>query len=272
MTGHPRYPPQRGDEAELFRRYDKRLRRLTALSVNTTPEIVDDAVNFTWLQLVAKQPRRETAFAWLKTVARNEAIRLDGIARRGVSIEHDERGIEGGPAAQVASRLRTAETAQGMLEVKERLADLPERLREVAFLRGTGWTYEQIGARLEVTHTRVNQLAVRANRHMDQMDFAERELPPRAARLDELLTDPPAYLVASIGRPPLSTPRVARAELRLEWSRLALAIEDYRAERGVTDSVYPLGRERGCDPRAEVLRRQIADFRVSRGFTRGLER
>jgi len=272
MTGEPPFPPQRGDEAALHQKYDKRLRRITTLSVNTTPDIVDDACNFAWMQFIEKQPRRETAFPWLRTVARREAIRLDGIARRLVSIEHEDRGLEAGPARDITSNRRTIETTQQMLEARERLEELPERLREVTFLRAAGWTYDQIAAHLHVSYTRVNQLVVRANSRLREMDYRDLELTPRAARLQELLADTPSYLVASIGAPPLATPRLARAEQRLEWSRLALAIEDYRAERAVTDSVYPLGRDRATDPRTESLHREISEFRRARGLVRRFER
>ena len=54
----------------LYERYGQRLLRLTAYAVRTSPDIVDDACSFAWVQLLATQPRRETVFPWLRTVAR----------------------------------------------------------------------------------------------------------------------------------------------------------------------------------------------------------
>src|SRR5688572_8482895 len=117
-------PPQRGDEEQLFRTYDKRLRRATQLAVRTSPDIVDDACAHAWMKLLSNQPERETVLAWLKVVARNEALRLDRLQRGVVSVGHAADGSVGGePAAQRAR----VETAQRLLEVRERLEQLPER-------------------------------------------------------------------------------------------------------------------------------------------------
>src|SRR5439155_21884580 len=95
---------------------------------------------------------------------------------------------------------------------------------------------------LGVSYTRVNQLLVRADTRTNEVLL--RELAPasaRAQRLRDLEDRPPSHLIASIGRPPAPNARDGRAELRLEWRRLALAIEDFRDQGRITDQVRPLG-------------------------------
>src|SRR4051794_29709476 len=50
----------RGDEAELFRRHSRRLRRAVASFTAADDATVDDACSFAWAQLVARQPERST--------------------------------------------------------------------------------------------------------------------------------------------------------------------------------------------------------------------
>src|SRR4051794_24449805 len=118
MTPGGSYPPQQGDETILFERYGRRLIRLTAYSINTSPDIIDDACAFAWTQLLACQPRRETVFPWLRTVARNEALRLDGIARRATPLEREAAGASADMPTRTGepeSHRWTPETAQGLL-------------------------------------------------------------------------------------------------------------------------------------------------------------
>ena len=101
------------------------------------------------MALITHQPRRETVFPYLKTIARNEALRLDGLARGlkpiAGELEHDE---EQPSALAFRQPNRTAEASQQMLELKERLAVLPEREREAVFLSAAGWRYVDVAERL----------------------------------------------------------------------------------------------------------------------------
>ncbi len=263
-------PSQRGDEERLFERYDKRLRRATQLSVNTSPDIVDDACAFAWMKLLANQPRRETLFGWLKVVARNEALRLDGLVRGVASLGHApaDEGAVPEPAA-VRGRL---ETVQGMLEVRERLAALPARQRDLVFLHAAGWRYQELAEREGISSTRVNQLLASASVRMREMDIREHEATaPRARQLRALEEEPPQYLVAAIGRPPSSNRKSGNEDLRREWKRLALSIDDFRTANGVTDPVRALGRDATVVGHRELARR-VLSFRRERGLSRGLER
>lgn len=262
-------PPQQGDEGALFERYGARLRRATQLNVNTSPDIVDDACSFAWMKFLANQPRRETAFGWLKTVARNEALRLDGLARDLAPLPGEDAA-----APHPISHRGRPETMQGMIEVTERLAELPQRERELVFLTAAGWRYQELADQEGISHTRVNQLLARASTRMREMDILGHDpKSPRAKRLRELERDPPKYLQASLGSPPRPNGRNANAteDLRREWRRLALAIDDFRSVNGVADPVRALGKDPAPHGRSELAER-VAAFRRDRGLSRGLER
>jgi RNA polymerase sigma factor (sigma-70 family) len=261
-------PPQRGDEQALFEKYADRLRRVTQIEVRTTPEIIDDACAFAWVQLLAHQPERPTVFPWLRTVARREAIRLDGMARRLLAYEEERAGLE---FPRMTPNRGDVEEAQEMIEVRERLAELPQRQREIVFLHAAGWRYKDIGEHLGVTKSRVDQLMSRACARMREMDIREHEVTSsRARRLQEIERDPPSYITGSIGKMPSASPKSGGEELRREWKRLVLAIEDYRLQKGVQDPVLPLGRTTE-DPEQARVRSRVSDFRRQRGLGRGLE-
>jgi DNA-directed RNA polymerase specialized sigma24 family protein len=59
------------------------------MKINTSDDIIDDACAFAWMQLLRCQPRRDTLFAWLRTVATREALRLDRIERRHTAADFD---------------------------------------------------------------------------------------------------------------------------------------------------------------------------------------
>jgi hypothetical protein len=77
-----------GDEAELFQNVHRRLTRIVRSLVNTSPDIVDDACNYAWMEFIRHQPDRDGGWrAWLVTTAQREAWRLDGRERAHVGFE-----------------------------------------------------------------------------------------------------------------------------------------------------------------------------------------
>ncbi len=274
-------PPQQGDEQALFERYERRLRRATAYAVKTSPDIVDDACAYAWTTLLTHQPRRETMFPYLRAVARNEALRLHGLARSHVPLGRDgawdeEAGMRPVGALEPPARRRTTETTHGLLELRERLLALPQREREAVFLRAAGWRYAELAEHLGMSYTRVNRLLTRADARMREMDIQEHDLTPRGQRLQRIEQAPPPYILASIGSLKAigSKARDGRrgdALKRKEWKRLALAIEDYRERHAITDPVLPLGEASWADPARETLARNIAGFRRDRGLRLGVE-
>lgn len=268
-------PALHGDEAQLFARYQARLLRATSATVTTSSDNVDDACAFAWSQLLACQPRREFIYAWLRQVARREAIRLDQASGRTVELDLETHPRLAGRMRSPAAAHRSAESAQGLLEVRERLSVLPADQREIVFLRAAGWRYADIAECLNITEARVNKLLVRADARI--RDLEERDLAPRsvrAARLQQLEGDPPPYLLSAIGRPPRSDPRRGGEHALLEWRRIALAVDDYRAAHAIADPHRALGAAEalaatGGGDRGE-LEQRIASFAQAR--RRGVDR
>ncbi|MCA1700663.1 MAG: hypothetical protein LC790_17880, partial [Actinobacteria bacterium] len=162
---------------------------------------------------------------------------------------------------------------QGLLEVRERLAALPADQREIVFMRAAGWRYRDIANCLHITEARVNKLLARADariRDLDQRDLTTSST--RAARMQQLEDDPPPYLLSAIGRPPRTDPKRGGAHLRLEWRRIALTVDDYRAAHGIADPYRALGAETPVTASADRggLEQRIASFAQARH--RGIDR
>jgi RNA polymerase sigma factor (sigma-70 family) len=268
MSDRP-VPPQRGDEEELFERYKARLHTATRLAINTTSEIVDDACAFAWMQFIACQPRRTTAFAWLKTVARNEALRLDRLARERTSAERS-LDVNEHTAQLVRARDGRVEVAADFRDLRDRLLELSPRQREIVLLNAAGWRLREVAAHLGLSEQRVGHLVVRAVERMRAMDEREVEArSQRGRRLRDVENAPPRYILAALGREPAAHSRDGQWARR-EWKRLVLQIEDYREANGVTDEVLALGRGERVPP-ANLIARSIAGYRRERGLSMGIE-
>jgi len=278
-TSRPQRPGSarlQGDEAHLFTLYQERLRRSTAATVFASADNIDEACAYAWSELLIRQPRRETVFAWLRVVARRKAIKLDKADRATTPIDPENGLADSRHASSLATSHRTVEVAQGLLEVRDRLAVLPEEQREIAFMRAAGWRYRDIAECLGITEARVNKLLVRADGRIRQLD--ERDAAPhseRAARLKQLECDPPPFLLSAIGRPPRAGSGRGREHLRLEWRRIALAVDDYRAAHGISDRYRAFGRSgpgTGSSPATDrhALQQRIDRFTQTLG--RGAER
>ena len=232
--------------------------------MNTTRDNIDDACAFAWMQLFRKQPERDTAFNWLWKVAWHEALRLDRLQRRVDDITDAQERLTGGvdPASSVELRL----------DASEKLELLGEREREAFLLRGAGYTYAEAARRLGISSTRLHAIiargAMRLRRREDEMHPEPDGRTPRARLLQELLREPPAFLMSTIGRPPTGQTRTRSGERRLEWVRLALAIVDYRTEHGVSDPARAFGDGRVPAAKRAELERDIAMYEAGRPINR----
>ena len=254
----------------MFRQYDRPLRRMVQRLVNTSPDIVDDACNYAWMEFMRYQPDRDGKWrSWLITVAQREAWRLDGKERSHIGFEVGGRDdlirepADPRDVVAIRSELRSALDA---------LAAVPERRREVKALWVTGFKYEEIQDKLGLSYTSVNRLMTEANHAIqkERLRAAPREVTPvRAARLQELEGNPPKWLRNAIGRPPGK--RVS-AQITLPWRRAALALDDYRREHATHLRDEPLG-SRPTDPRAarsfDLAERAITRAREARELSRG---
>jgi RNA polymerase sigma factor (sigma-70 family) len=140
----------RGDEDQLYRDLARKLRGVVRMKVNTTDDIVDDACGFAWMQLVRRQPQRDTVFAWLRTVAVREAVRLDRKRRAHITtelnpFEHPDLSAE--PDAQ-----------DDLIDARDTLASLRDQQRLTLGLHALGFHYREIG---ELTGATVRSVARR---------------------------------------------------------------------------------------------------------------
>jgi hypothetical protein len=130
------------------------------------------------------------------------------------------------------------------------LRQLPPRLREVAFLRATGYQYDQIAEVTGDSRTTVSRLVRRAQERIHDTiaadQRAQRPSHGRAGRLEELERELPTWLTEAIGRPPGRRAPSSGAVL-LQWRRAALLIDDYRRAHGIRDRETAIG-ERPVDP------------------------
>lgn len=155
--------PQQGDEGALFAEHADRLRAVVRRKVNTADAVIDDACAFAWAQLLHHQPRRDTVLAWLITVAHREALRLDGIERRGVELDTGAGHDEADETYTVPAVRGDVEEAIELADALDLLGELPERKRRLYLLHALRYTYAEIGELTGDTYTTVNRQLTRAN-------------------------------------------------------------------------------------------------------------
>jgi len=162
----------RGDEGELFRLHHQRLLRLVGRDVNTSDATVEDAVSFAFLQLCRTPPERgDSLSAWLRVVARHEALRDDRRQRRTVSLDAPPPGQDEqtGERMNLADRLPAPVDTELAVEAREALralADLRWRRRRVLALKVAGFSYAEIQERLGLTYTNVNRQLTRSRKEL----------------------------------------------------------------------------------------------------------
>lgn len=249
-------PGWRGDEARLYRELAPELRgRMRGLLRGVSPDVLDDACSAAWEKFAeaqvhagGREVRRDSALAWLTTVAKHEAF-------------HALRGPKTTGLDAVADVPARRDDIGLWLELDEALAtarELTPRMREVVGDRLLGLTYRETAELRGRTFTNTNKWVQRANARIEQVraerDSDDRGQPKRGAelagRLDELERDPPRYLRAALGAPPAMSATKGRRSARLAWRRAALTIERYRAEHGIGDPARAFGPE-PSDPGAQ---------------------
>jgi DNA-directed RNA polymerase specialized sigma24 family protein len=156
---HP--PVQRGDEKELYEAWASRLLRSVASCVNTSDANVQDACSIAWIQLLRCQPRRETALAWLVTVAKREAIRLDRAERA-----HDSGGLEVDWMPDPHSATHGREALADTLGLVERLHP---RRRAMLMEHACSYTLDEIAARHGISRARACALVYKARVQLADM-------------------------------------------------------------------------------------------------------
>jgi RNA polymerase sigma factor (sigma-70 family) len=229
------HKPQRGDEAQLFELYHAQLLRRVRHAVTASPDVIEDACAYAWAEFLRSQPERERGWrTWLFVTAQREAWRLN--RERSQSLAIDDSATDAAARFVVAEPPDPRDQYEQKVELwaaMDLLAELPPRLRQIAFLRADGVRYSVIMEITGVSQSHLSHLVTRANdrirRALEEVRHAEQGLPPRAQRLRELETAPPEWLLSAVGRPPWGRDRrQSFATQLLVWRRAALAIDDYR--------------------------------------------
>jgi len=135
-------PPQRGDEAELYRRHHRDLHRAVARVVRAPHELIEDACQTAWAILLRNQPDRHSIFGWLRVVAIHEAYRLSALGRREMLLVPPRSDQPDWTDTIVDSR--TLDDAIRTLDALEALASLPQRQRTDLVLKVAGFSYDEI--------------------------------------------------------------------------------------------------------------------------------
>jgi RNA polymerase sigma factor (sigma-70 family) len=160
-------PVGSADIEQLFTALAPRLERIVRGGAGVAEPVVEDACQFAWSRLVdlAHSVRRDGALSWLATTAVHEAYRLERRSRAEEPMPDDEDTVVRG----------SAPSAHEVVELRERIASvgrLPERQRQVLWLRAAGYSYAEIGASTGDTRRTVERQLARATRRVRELDAA----------------------------------------------------------------------------------------------------
>ena len=173
-------PPARGDETDLYQRHHCALQRAVSRAVHAPPELVEDACQVAWTNLLRYQPERYAIFHWLRTVAIHEAYRLSRIERRAIYLEL--LAVEHHNWADTLADPRSLDVTIDAREALRTLSRLPDKQRTDLALKVAGFSYDEIaeltGGR---TFTNVSKTLTRARAlvRVQRAEPAERRTAPR---------------------------------------------------------------------------------------------
>ena len=161
-----RTAPQRGDEAELFEQYAKKLVRVVRGTLRVQRDIAEEACAFAWLQLLRTQPERDLIFAWLRVVAIHEAFRLLRAQGRTATLDlsTETEFVVSHPADRRADTDLIVEVRQAL----EQLHGLTHQQARIFVLHLAGLSYDEIGAATGYSWTQINRHMGRARRNLRQ--------------------------------------------------------------------------------------------------------
>jgi RNA polymerase sigma factor (sigma-70 family) len=153
----------RAAQAELFAQHARRLHTVVSAIVRTSAANVDDACGFAWLQLVSHRPPASIAFAWLRTTAVREAVKLD--RRTGGAIGLNEAAeVAVDPAMRPGASLALIAVGQQI-----QTARLRPREARVLGLRVAGYGRDEIAELTGESHRTIDRQLGRARRKLRAM-------------------------------------------------------------------------------------------------------
>jgi DNA-directed RNA polymerase specialized sigma24 family protein len=153
----------------MYAQHDAQLHRVVHRRGSQNPDVVDDACQHAWTQLVAAEhvdlrPPRWRALAWLTTTAVRRAWLLNHTAQRAIATDaeviealHDHGGADADEL--VAQHLR--------LELVEQI---PERPRRFLLRLALGYSYDEIATAEGASRTTTNKQIARAKRLLRDLE------------------------------------------------------------------------------------------------------
>jgi len=152
--------PLHGDEASLFEANHAQLLKIVRAAVNASPQTIEDACAFAWVQLLRYQPERRHLMSWLVKVATREAWRLTG---------QEWQAAADAPALEAAtSEEPTTDDRLECLEVTTALLALGREESELVLLAAAGYSYLEITEVTGRTRRAVERRLKRARAHLRQ--------------------------------------------------------------------------------------------------------
>lgn len=148
--------------------------------MNTSAANREDAIAFAWTVFLCRQPDRDGPWrAYLATIARNEAIALDRRDRdhdtltRGSGSDHPVpiAADRAPPERPIADPHDLHTQRLELSDAVALLAQLPERPRQVAFLRAHGLPWREIQELTGLTRAQLNRQLARANRELERISM-----------------------------------------------------------------------------------------------------
>ncbi|MHB8696296.1 MAG: RNA polymerase sigma factor [Solirubrobacteraceae bacterium] len=150
--------------AALYTRHQSSLRRQVSALVSTTPENVEDACMFAWVQLLRHQlARPDEVGAWLLTVAKREAIKLERHSRRAAPLhgEYPSAVEPADPRDEIATRALTLDAVAAIAA-----AVLTDRQAKLVGLRAAGLSHDEISNATGDSLRTVERQLLRADRKL----------------------------------------------------------------------------------------------------------
>jgi DNA-directed RNA polymerase specialized sigma24 family protein len=151
--------PHGGDDTDLFKGHAACLRTAAGASVRTSPPNVEDACGFAWQQLVRHRPHGAVAFAWLRTIAVCEAIKLHRRTARTAGL--DLVADVADPVARTVGRVELIATGEQIRAARRR----PREAR-VLGLRAAGYSREDVAELTGDSERRIDRQLGRARRKL----------------------------------------------------------------------------------------------------------
>ena len=147
--------------AELYATSARRLEQIVRIDVRAPDPVIEDACQFAWSRLLhrCQYVRRESALAWLATVAVHEAFKLIRREDRELSLD---AALEA--AAEPPSRAWSAGPTE-LAEQRERLRALgvlPERQQRLLWLQAVGLSYDEMALYANCTSRTVERQLLNA--------------------------------------------------------------------------------------------------------------